>query len=169
MKRRIVAIQSKFLDQVVAIERGSFLDPWPASSFSAEIEHEWSLFKLIGMVDFMNNIKKVEGFVICWILSDQMHLLSLAVDKNFRRQGLASRLLTHAIEVFAEKGGGVISLEVRESNTAAQAFYFSKGFEVVGERPRYYRHGDENALVMNLMIESSSRRPVINTLNVSGR
>ncbi len=161
-------MQAKYMDRVMAIERDSFLDPWPVSAFAAELEHKWSVFRVIGTTDWTSAMQDLEGFVVCWMLSEEMHVLSLAVDKHHRRQGLARNLLSHVIELFGTKGGGTASLEVRESNKIAQAFYFSMGFEIVGKRPNYYRHGDETALIMNRKIEPSGRQPFFR-LKASGR
>ncbi|MCP5099650.1 MAG: hypothetical protein GY943_29200 [Chloroflexi bacterium] len=40
------------------------------------------------------------------------------------------------------------TLEVRRSNQVAQALYLKYQFEIVGERPRYYRDTGEDAIIM---------------------
>ena len=46
------------------------------------------------------------------------------------------------------RGATAVTLEVRASNEAAQALYRRFGFLPVGTRKGYYRHPDEDALVL---------------------
>jgi len=64
------------------------------------------------------------------------------------RQGIAELLLIAVTERAAEIGARVMTLEVRVSNTSAQALYRKYGFEVVGRRPQYYSDNREDALIM---------------------
>jgi ribosomal protein S18 acetylase RimI-like enzyme len=81
-------------------------------------------------------------------LGEEMEILELAVDSRFRRRGHASFLLAS----FLRQAGGAkhpVHLEVRESNAAAIALYLRFGFEVKGRRPGYYRHPEEDALLLS--------------------
>jgi len=77
-------------------------------------------------------------------LPDEAELLNLAVYPEFRRQGVASRLL----EALGEAARGEIFLEVAESNIAAIALYRRYGWEQTGIRKGYYHQGKINAIVM---------------------
>jgi ribosomal-protein-alanine N-acetyltransferase len=138
----------EYLEQVLAVEKASFKDPWPAVSFVAEIEHPWSWFRVIGNGRRDGGLGRVYGFIICWVILTDMHLLNLAVLPERRRLGLAGMLLENALADFARKGGGIVNLEVRPSNLAAQELYRSFGFEEVGRRRQYYRRDNEDAILM---------------------
>jgi ribosomal-protein-alanine N-acetyltransferase len=58
-----------------------------------------------------------------------------------RRTGVASALLAEVERRAGEDGATRLLLEVREDNTAAAAFYQSRGFAEVGRRRGYYRDG----------------------------
>jgi ribosomal-protein-alanine acetyltransferase len=75
---------------------------------------------------------------------DEGEILSLAVSPDFRRQGLARRLMETALQNFI----GTFFLEVRESNETAQKFYKSMGFQELSRRPEYYESPPETAIVM---------------------
>jgi len=77
-------------------------------------------------------------------LPDEAELLNLAVDPDFRRQGVASALLA----ALASAAGGEIFLEVAETNTAATGLYLKFGWEQTGIRKGYYSQGKINAIVM---------------------
>lgn len=127
---------------VVAIERRVFPDPWPASSFLAELGHP-GMHARIAERD-----GRVAGYSLAWLGEGVGHLGNLAVDPDQRRRGVAAVLVDDLME--RARGAGVrrISLEVRVSNDAAQSLYRSRGFRVAGLRRRYYRDDLEDALVM---------------------
>jgi ribosomal protein S18 acetylase RimI-like enzyme len=73
----------------------------------------------------------------------EREILNIAVDPEFRRLGVGSRLLSEELA-----RGGIHFLEVRESNTAARALYERQRFEIVGRRKAYYDHPREPAILM---------------------
>jgi ribosomal protein S18 acetylase RimI-like enzyme len=76
--------------------------------------------------------------------NDETEILNLAVTPEFRRRGVATRLL---LECF-QRLPGTFFLEVRASNSAAQTLYAGLGFAPAGKRPRYYDNPVEDAVVM---------------------
>ncbi len=82
----------------------------------------------------------------------ECELLNLAVDENFRRRGIGKflweSLLKSRSKTFETSGGVSVFLEVRESNTAARAFYKHLGFQEVSVRLKYYDYPSETAIVM---------------------
>jgi ribosomal-protein-alanine acetyltransferase len=85
------------------------------------------------------------GFVAARAVADgEFEILNLAVAREYRRQGIARRLL----EALFQDYHGTFYLEVRESNRAAQMCYKSLGFELVARRPGYYESPSEPAIVM---------------------
>ncbi|RLB55150.1 MAG: ribosomal-protein-alanine N-acetyltransferase [Deltaproteobacteria bacterium] len=139
------------LPAIEAIERACFLDPWPTSAFLSELEHDWSWFQ-VALVGEGAEPPPVRGYVICWIIPQDMHLLNLAVHPAWRRRGIGSALLGQAVDFFAGRGGGTVYLEVRQSNREAQQVYHRLGFTPVGRRPGYYRRLREDALVMAMRV-----------------
>ena len=88
---------------------------------------------------------RVAGFLAARPLGDgECELLNLAVSPQFRRRGIARRL----VEALAGAFRGNIFLEVRESNLAARNLYKSMEFKEIGTRPGYYDAPPEAAIVM---------------------
>ena len=86
------------------------------------------------------------GFLVSRALATlEREILNLAVDPCCRRCGVASALLQNEL-----RKPGTHFLEVRESNTAAQALYRKFGFEEVGRRAQYYELPAETAIVMSM-------------------
>ena len=133
------------LAQVVAIDKVSFSVPWPERSFRFEIADNPASRAWVAELD-----GKVVGAIVAWLLVDEAHIATIATHPDFRRQGIAGKLLIHALEYMRSEGARISVLEVRESNAAAQEMYRKFGFEESGRRPRYYRDNSEDAILMTL-------------------
>ena len=90
------------------------------------------------------------GYLIFWVVLDEMHILNLAVHPDHRRRSIAQRLLAEGLAQARTLGAELAWLEVRPSNLAALALYESFGFKEVGRRPRYYDDTQEDALLLTL-------------------
>ena len=76
------------------------------------------------------------------------HILNLAVHRDHRRKKIGARLLSLLLDVANRHGITRVTLEVRASNTTAQAVYRRFGFTPVAVRENYYVLEKEDALVM---------------------
>jgi ribosomal-protein-alanine N-acetyltransferase len=83
----------------------------------------------------------VQGFLIARCAGDEAEILTLAVEPNHRRQGLARAILAAAIAALRKAGAKRLFLEVEAANESARGLYQSLGAVAVGRRPRYYEHG----------------------------
>ena len=90
----------------------------------------------------------VIGYVIFWIkYENQGHIISIAVDKNYRRTGAGTQLLVKAISILSLLNISAIYLEVNENNHGAVEFYKTFNFKVDRVVPGYYEDGD-GAIIM---------------------
>ena len=89
---------------------------------------------------------RIAGFLVSRTTGLETEILNLAVAPEFRRRGVARALVS---DLLARRSGEFF-LEVRESNQAAQRFYESCGFRVLGSRREYYHSPAETAVVMKL-------------------
>lgn len=87
------------------------------------------------------------GYAGGLVVDGDVQILKVAVDPEFRRQGIARELVARVADDARNLNARTSSLEVRASNTSAQAFYETLGYTVLGRRPRYYSDG-EDALIM---------------------
>lgn len=95
----------------------------------------------------------VIGYVMFWIKYEyQGHIISIAVDKNYRREGVGTELLVKAIAILSMLTIDAIYLEVREGNVSAVRFY--ERFNFLRDRvvPGYYENG-EGAIIMYLPLK----------------
>jgi ribosomal-protein-alanine N-acetyltransferase len=128
------------LPQVIAIERRAFSSPWSLSMFVLELSRPSGLH-LAAVRD-----GAIVGYLICARYDEAYHVMTIAVDPDKRRAGIASTLLDALIERAGEDAN--YTLEVRVSNVGAIALYERYGFRVVGTRRRYYADNGEDAIIM---------------------
>jgi ribosomal-protein-alanine N-acetyltransferase len=88
------------------------------------------------------------GFAGMWLMVEEAHLVTIAVDPVHRRKGLGELLLVEMLEWADRLGARVMTLEVRVSNNGAQALYRKYGFTTQGLRKHYYSDNGEDALLM---------------------
>ena len=97
----------------------------------------------------------VIGYVMFWVKYEfQGLIISIAVDKNYRRLGAGTQLLVKAIAILSLLRLDTIYLEVNENNTGAVEFYKNFNFKVDRIVPGYYENGD-GAIVMYLPLRES--------------
>ena len=133
------------LDEVMRIERMSFRVPWTPGMFRQDLEFPLArcLAARVGSAE-----KKLAGYVLCWFVADEVHVTNIAVRKDLRKQGVATRLLEEALCQARLELMRYCTLEVRASNEAAKGFYRKLGFESRGVRPKYYSDNNEDAVIM---------------------
>lgn len=144
--RRMVAAD---LEPVMDVERRAFKRPWSADLFLRELTHEWSTI-LLAVERDPEGREVILGFVIFWVVHDEIHVLNVAVDPPHRRRGVARALLSELMDRGRKEGLSLATLEVRKSNVGALALYEGLGFRRVGLRKGYYVDEGEDAIVMVL-------------------
>jgi ribosomal-protein-alanine N-acetyltransferase len=142
------------INSVVAIEKESFPTPWSRWIFLSELTQSLGHFLVTGPSP--PQPWQLWGYIIYWLVADEMHLLNLAVHPEKRCRGVARFLLQEALRRSRALGAKVAWLEVRPSNTPALALYASFGFKEVGRRPRYYEDTQEDAILLVLEWEEES-------------
>lgn len=132
------------LDEVMAIERTSFRYPWSSRFFLEELQVPCAR-SILAEAD-----RKIIGYVLVWLLPDEVDIHNIAVHADFRRRGIGRALIERIVEQARDRSSSRVTLEVRVSNSAAQKLYESTGFVVKGVRKGYYSDDGEDALIMTL-------------------
>jgi ribosomal-protein-alanine N-acetyltransferase len=131
------------LPAVHVIERASFHTPWPDDAYRSEILTNRLASYVVARVG-----EEVAGFAGLWVMVDEAHITSFAVDPRWRRRGIGERLLLGLLDLAVARRAREATLEVRLSNMPARRLYEKYGFRPVGIRPRYYSNNGEDALIM---------------------
>lgn len=135
------AATSADIPALSALHLRSFTDGWDAAALSALLEGP-------GVFAVLSEAGAVEGFILMRVAADEAEILTLAVGKEHRRHGVASRLLEQASRQSARLGARRMFLEVSATNHAAASLYEAHGFGPVGRRMAYYEDGAD-ALVLS--------------------
>jgi ribosomal-protein-alanine N-acetyltransferase len=139
------------LDEVMVIERAAFRHPWSPELFRRELEHDWSTI-LVALEPLTSASGKgsdrIVGFLIYWLVHDEVHVLNVAVGPEYRRRGVARMLMAETEKRAHQAGASLMTLEVRRSNQGALELYRQFDYRAVGIRPNYYVDEGEDAIVM---------------------
>ena len=128
--------------QIAELEKLCFSDPWNEVSVASELENPLSLWLVALDGD------RVAGYVGSQSVMGEADMMNVAVHPDYRRQGIAERLIAALIERLRENEVYCLLLEVRASNEPAKALYGKLGFAEVGRRKNYYRNPKEDALIL---------------------
>jgi [ribosomal protein S18]-alanine N-acetyltransferase len=131
------------LPAVHAIERASFFPTWPEDAYRNELLTNKLATYLVARLDGV-----VVAFGGIWLMVDEAHITTFAVDPAWRRRSIGERLLVGLFDAAIARRAREATLEVRLSNVAARRLYEKYGFRPVGIRPRYYSDNGEDALIM---------------------
>ena len=138
----IKMMESIHVSQVAALEKLCFSDPWSENSVASELNNPLSLWLVALDGD------AVAGYVGSQSVMGETDMMNIAVDPNYRRQGVAAALVEALVRQLKVNGNHCLTLEVRASNDAAIALYEKLGFAQIGRRPNYYRNPREDALIL---------------------
>ncbi|MDE2481034.1 MAG: ribosomal protein S18-alanine N-acetyltransferase [bacterium] len=129
--------------EVTRIEQTSFTTTWPTDAFYNELTTNKLAHYFVGRIG-----GKIVAYGGIWVIFEDSHVTTIAVDPGFRGRKYGEIMLLHLLDEAIERGATWMTLEVRESNVAAQTLYRKYGFTTVTTRKGYYSDNNENALVM---------------------
>jgi len=128
------------LAKVMEIEKHSM----PVTSRRETFERELSLPMARNWVAKREG--QVCGYLNCWQVDQEIHIMVIAVLPEERRKGIGAALFDHMVNETPQ--AKTYHLELRQSNEGAKAFYEKYGFQVIAQRKKYYQNNQEDALLM---------------------
>ena len=139
---RIAHMTAEHVPQVAALEKVCFSDPWSEKSVASELENPLSCW-LVAL-----DGEAVAGYVGSQTVLGEADMMNLAVNPDFRRQGIGEALVLRLVAELKSRGAYCLTLEVRASNEAAIGLYDKLGFAAVGRRRGYYEKPREDACIL---------------------
>jgi ribosomal-protein-alanine N-acetyltransferase len=130
---KLKQMSESHLADVLAIERRVFDTPWTPEMFRQEIRGVFGSRATVALIDDW-----VVGYQIAWFIEDEVHLVNIAVEEGSRSRGIGALMLNQLIDEALSQDKHIITLEVRASNSGAQAFYRRFLFRTIGVRKGYY-------------------------------
>lgn len=148
MEYQLRPMKEEDIPALAALERICFCDPWSENAFLEELGNPRARFMVA-----QDGTGLVLGYLGLHYVLDEGYIANIAVDPLYRRRGIACALLSDA-EDFAKKASlSFLTLEVRQSNLAAQRLYRRHGFSPAGLRKNYYQHPKEDAVLMTRRVK----------------
>lgn len=139
----IEVFSRRHLRAVHRIEVATNPHPWSMALFADELRQRRTRCYRVARIG-----RDVVGYAGIILLTEEGHVSNVGVVADQRRRGVATALLVAAFTDAVERGATSLTLEVRQSNVAAQRLYHRFGFAPVGIRPRYYTDNGEDAVLM---------------------
>lgn len=149
---KIVPMKKKHLPGVLKIEQVSFPTPWSKETYINEIRDNQLAHYYVCLLE-----NKVVGYTGMWLIIDEAHITTIAVDPDFRGNQLGKILLAELLARAIILGADKVTLEVRPSNQVAQGLYRRMGFIPAGLRKGYYSDTQEDAIIMWKSLQDINR------------
>lgn len=142
------ALSGKDSTAIAVFHKEDFNRPWTDGEFASLLEQD-TVFGFIARETGRGD-KAPAGFVLARQAAGEAEILTIAVARAHRRQGLGWKLIDAVLRQLHGERAEALFLEVDETNAAAIALYRRFGFSQVGKRPNYYQSasGASGALVM---------------------
>lgn len=131
---------------VAELESRCFTDAWSEDIFEESLLFTNQIFFVL------TEENQLVGYCGLMTVLDEGQILNIAVDESCRRKGYGRLLMNAMFKYGAEQGISLYTLEVRESNVAAQKMYESFGFHETGRRKNYYTEPVETAILMDMSV-----------------
>ena len=135
MTHPVLVLRAEDAGRMSRLHMRCFDDPWSAVSFRGLLL-DTSILTL-----GVERDGDIVAFVMAQTIAGESDILTVATDRDLRRQGLATTLIGALINRLGERGVSRITLDVAEDNAPARALYRGFGFTEDGRRPRYYTAG----------------------------
>ena len=133
----------KHVAQVAELEKICFGSAaWSEKSIASELNNALSLW-IVAVEE-----EKVLGYVGSQTVMGETDMMNVAVHPDYRKQGIATGLITELIGALKKRESHCLTLEVRASNEPAKNLYQMLDFEEIGIRKNYYRNPREDALIL---------------------
>ncbi len=133
---------------IATLHQEDFHRPWTDGEFASLLEQD-TVFGFVAR-ETGRRAQAPVGFVLARLAAGEAEILTIAVARAHRRQGLGWKLMDAVLRELHRERAEALFLEVDEHNAAAIALYRRFGFSEVGKRPNYYQSatGASGALVM---------------------
>jgi ribosomal-protein-alanine N-acetyltransferase len=143
MNYKIVTVTEAELLQIEQIEQQCFSCPWTVEQLRSQLHDAHHEF--IAAVDESGTVL---GYVGMMYVLDEGYISNVAVAPEFRRNGIADKLIEELMTMCKSLNLSFVTLEVRAGNEPAKSLYAKHGFVAVGTRKNYYDLPKEDAILM---------------------
>lgn len=133
------------VEAIYQLEKQLFPDPWNKDM----LEFELSLNPLSYYVKLEDEGQLI-GYGGVQVILDEGHIMNLAIDKKFQRQGYGKVIMRQLLNYLKEQQVSTVLLEVATKNKPAIRLYKSLGFQLGRIRKHYYENDDGYEMILHL-------------------
>lgn len=135
-------MESLDLEQVAELEKVCFSESWSYGLLEAGVHSPYDVYYVY------EQDGRILGYCNLRLLAGEGEVQRIAVLPEYRRLGLARKMMEAMVDYARENMAVSISLEVRESNLPARKLYETYGFIAEAVRRGYYHNPSEDAVIM---------------------
>ena len=143
MEYSIVDVSSEHIASIEELEKLCFSSPWNQEQLKKQMKDHMHEF-----IAAISDDGSVLGYVGMMYVLDEGYIANVAVSPEYRRKGIADRIINELCLICDEHKLSFVTLEVRASNETAISVYRKLEFREVGRRKNYYRNPREDALIL---------------------
>lgn len=148
MDFKICDADAAHIPEIEKLEKECFSMPWTAEQIHSQLSDDSHVF--LAALDFKG---RVLGYIGLMFVLDEGYISNVAVAPDARGNGIAKALISELKQRAKSRELAFLTLEVRESNTAARTLYSACGFTPVGIRKNHYALPTEAAILMTLYLK----------------
>ncbi|NDV19121.1 ribosomal protein S18-alanine N-acetyltransferase [Pseudodesulfovibrio sp. JC047] len=137
----VVVLGEKDVQDLIELEALCFAYHWTREQFLLGLSRK--AFVVLGIRDRA----VLSGYIAFSMIEDEMEILNIAVRPQYRRRGLAAKLLAKSLAACEEHHITKSFLDVKISNEPALSLYRKFGYKKIGVRKKYYPDTKEDALL----------------------
>jgi [ribosomal protein S18]-alanine N-acetyltransferase len=143
MSARVRPMAPTDIEAVIRIEKSALGSTWSVAAYTNELTNPAAFYVIAE-----DESGEPVGYGGVWIVMDEVHITALAVVPERRRQKIGESLLAAMLAEGLVRAATRATLEVRQSNVAAQKLYARYGFVAAAVRKRYYPDNHEDADIL---------------------
>src|SRR5215831_4898897 len=147
------------MPEVLQAEQSSFEFAWTEEDFLRCLRQR----NCIGMVAECG--EKVVGFMIYELHKTKLHILNFAVHPAYRRHGVGAQMVAKLVSKLSSHRRTRITLEVRETNLAAQLFFHKQEFRASRVLRGFYSDSGEDAFLMEYRLAGDTSEDCDDVVN----
>mgnify|MGYP001166685847 CR=1 FL=1 len=152
MNLTIIKLGILHLNSCRKLDQKSLKGLWTKSQWEKELTDPKRI--CLGVIDL--ETKNLLGICSAWLLIDELHVTSFAIDPLHQRKGLGKLLLSDLIKRSKLLQAKQMYLEVKDTNEPAKAFYKFMGFTRERTRSHFYKDGSDAIIFIKKLTNKSS-------------
>lgn len=148
MHFEIADVRLEHIEQIEKLEKQCFSVPWTRQALVSQLPDDMHIF-----IAAFDDVGNVLGYVGMMYVLDEGYISNVAISPEYRRRGIADKLIEALVSRANDKDLSFVTLEVRQSNAPAIELYRKNGFSNVGLRKNYYTQPTEDAILMTRFLK----------------